>query len=143
MLFNKLAFGWCVLKIMEFKTEWNEKDYIRLCWLLKPYKIYMNLESTFQISAMSCCDAFKSLISMHITKNLSLSSNNVMFGPGCSTTLIFILLPGGSIPVLGRTRNLSGDVVLIYWKLFSCYEFIFFMKQQQQRRICILVLPYK
>lgn len=72
---------------------------------------------TFHISAISCWDAFKSFISMHMTKNLSLFSSNVMFGPGCNTTLIFALLPGGRTPVLGRTRNFSGDVVLIWMNI--------------------------
>lgn len=62
---------------------------------------------------MSCCDAFKSLISMHMTKNLSLFNSNVTFGPDCRTTLMVVLLPGVRIPVLGRTRNFSGDVVFI------------------------------
>lgn len=53
---------------------------------------------------------------MHMTKNLSLFSNNVTFGPDCSTTLIVALFPGVSIPVLGRTRNFSGEVVLICLK---------------------------
>lgn len=67
----------------------------------------------FQISAISCWDAFKSFISIHITRNLSLLSNNVTFGPDWRTTLMVALLPGKSIPVLGRTRNFSGDVVFI------------------------------
>lgn len=72
---------------------------------------------TFQISAMSCWDAFKSFISIHITRNLSLLSSNVTFGPDWRTTLMVVLLPGKSIPVLGRTRNFSGDVVFIcVWK---------------------------
>lgn len=67
---------------------------------------------TFQMSAMSCCDAFKSAISMHMTKNLSLFRWSVS-GPDWRTTLIVMLVPGARMPVLGRTRNFSGDVVFI------------------------------
>lgn len=49
-----------------------------------------------------------------MTKNLSLFSNKVIFGPDCRTTLMVTAAPGVSKPVLGRTRNFSGDVVFIY-----------------------------
>lgn len=68
------------------------------------------------MSAISCCDAFKSSISMHITRNLSLFKSNVTFGPDCNTTLIDAFAPGANIPVLGLTRNFSGEVVLIWLK---------------------------
>lgn len=72
---------------------------------------------TFHSSAMSCCVAFASSNSMHMTRNLSLFSNNVTLCPGWRTTFMLALLPGASTPVLGRTRNFSGDVVLIWkWK---------------------------
>lgn len=68
---------------------------------------------TFHSSAMSCWVAFASSNSMHITKNLSLFRNNSILCPGIRTTFMLALLPGVKTPVLGRTRNFSGDVVLI------------------------------
>lgn len=91
----------------------------RLKWKKKHYQFYgrkafSQYDSvTFHSSAMSCCVAFASSNSMHITKNLSLLSNNVTLCPGWRTTFMLALLPGAKTPVLGRTRNFSGDVVLI------------------------------
>lgn len=68
---------------------------------------------TFHNSVMSCKLVLASeLNSMHMTRNLSLF-NVANSWPCCRTTLILVVAPGASTPVLGRTRNFSGEVVFI------------------------------
>lgn len=71
------------------------------------------LDVFFHNSAISCEVVLASDDnSMHITKNLSFVSTGIWW-PCCNTTLMTAFAPGARIPVLGRTRNFSGDVVLI------------------------------
>lgn len=78
-----------------------------------PYSI-SSFVLTLHNSLMSCGLVFEaSSSSMHMTRNLSLLSVANVLLPWTNTTLILLLAPGGRTPVLGRTRNFSGDVVLI------------------------------
>jgi hypothetical protein len=54
-----------------------------------------------------------------ITRNLSLARVG-NWKSGCSTTLIVTDAAGTNMPVLGRTLNFSGDVVLI-WNILNQY----------------------
>jgi hypothetical protein len=68
---------------------------------------------TFQSSASSCVVISAELTGKFIMRNLSLVSAGD-WKSGCSTTLMVTDAVGTNVPVLGRTLNFSGDVVLIW-----------------------------
>lgn len=109
-----------ICRLNAFQSVLFDGSIVTLCtldnFLKRIYRFRFNIKkmdigTTFHNSAISCEPVFESgPSSMHMTRNLSLFST-VIWWPCCKTTLMAELAPGAKTPVLGRTRNLSGDVV--------------------------------
>lgn len=66
------------------------------------------------VSSVSLTSPWSGRSSIDMIKNLSLIKDALACCSDDSTTLMNLFALAGTMPLLGRTRNLSGDVVLIY-----------------------------